>query len=203
MIGPVYVITDPDAALSVPDQARAAARGGARSVQLRDKTASDAELLALARQLLPEMRAHGVKLFLNDRIEVAIAAGVDGLHIGQGDGDPVAIRARIGAGMLLGLSIDTEAQASRLPGCVDYIGAGPVRATATKPDAAAPIGFDGLARIARLVAVPTLAIGGLTRADIPALQAAGVVGMAVVSAVTRAADPEAACRALVQDWRQR
>lgn len=203
MIGPVYVITDPGAALSVPDQARAAARGGARAVQLRDKTASDADLLALARQLLPEMRAHGVKLFLNDRIEVALAAGVDGLHIGQGDGDPVAIRARIGAGMLLGLSIETEAQASRLPGCVDYIGAGPVRATATKPDAAAPIGFDGLARIARLVAVPTLAIGGLTRADIPALQAAGVVGMAVVSAVTRAADPEAACRALVQDWRQR
>ncbi len=203
MIGPVYVITDPGAALSVPDQARAAARGGARAVQLRDKTASDADLLALARQLLPEMRAHGVKLFLNDRIEVAIAAGADGLHVGQGDGDPVAIRARIGAGMLLGLSIETEAQASRLPGCVDYIGAGPVRATATKPDAAAPISFDGLARIARLVAVPTLAIGGLTRADIPALQAAGVVGMAVVSAVTRAADPEAACRALVQDWRPR
>lgn len=203
MIGPVYVITDPGAALSVPDQARAAARGGARAVQLRDKTASDAELLALARQLLPEMRAHGVKLFLNDRIEVAIAAGADGLHIGQGDGDPVAIRALIGAGMLLGLSIDTEAQARALPGCVDYIGAGPVRETATKPDAAAPFGFDGLARIARLVAVPTLAIGGLTRADIPALKAAGVAGMAVVSAVTRAPDAEAACRALVQDWRQR
>ena len=203
MIGPVYVITDPGAGLSVPDQARAAARGGASTVQLRDKTASDADLLALARQLLPELRAQGVKLFLNDRVEVALAAGADGLHIGQGDGDPVAIRARIGAGMLLGLSIETEAQASRLPGCVDYIGAGPVRATATKPDAAAPIGFDGLARIARLVAVPTLAIGGLTRADIPALKAAGVAGMAIVSAVTRAADPETACRALVQDWRQK
>lgn len=202
MIGPVYVITDPGAALSVPDQARAAARGGARAVQLRDKTASDADLLALARQLLPEMRAHGVKLFLNDRIEVAIAAGADGLHIGQGDGDPVAIRARIGAGMLLGLSIDTEAQARALPGCVDYIGAGPVRETATKPDAATPFGFDGLARITRLVAVPTLAIGGLTRADIPALKAVGVAGMAVVSAVTRAPDAEAACRALVQDWRR-
>ena len=86
MIGPVYVITDPGAPLSVPDQARAAARGGARAVQLRDKTASDADLLALARQLLPEMRAHGVKLFLNDRIEVALAAGADGLHVGQGDG---------------------------------------------------------------------------------------------------------------------
>ncbi|PYF10918.1 thiamine-phosphate diphosphorylase [Rhodobacter viridis] len=203
MIGPVYVITDPGAPLSVPDQARAAARGGARAVQLRDKTASDADLLALARQLLPEMRAHGVKLFLNDRIEVALAAGVDGLHVGQGDGDPVAIRARIGAGMLLGLSIETEAQASALPPGIDYIGAGPVRATATKPDAAAPIGFDGLARIARLVPVPTIAIGGLTQADIPALKAAGVAGLAVVSAVTRAPDPEAACRALVQDWRHR
>ncbi|WP_444453938.1 thiamine phosphate synthase [Rhodobacter capsulatus] len=203
MIGPVYVITDPGTPLSVPDQARAAARGGARAVQLRDKSASDADLLALARQLLPEMRAHGVKLFLNDRIEVALAAGADGLHIGQGDGDPVAIRARIGAEMLLGLSIETEAQASALPPGIDYIGAGPVRATATKPDAAAPIGFEGLARIARLVPVPTIAIGGLTQVDIPALKAAGVAGLAVVSAVTRAPDPEAACRALVQDWRQR
>lgn len=203
MIGPIYVITDPAAPLSVPEQARAAARGGALAVQLRDKTASDADLLELARLLLPEMRAHGVTLFLNDRVEVAVAAGVDGLHIGQGDGDPRAIRARIGPQMCLGLSIETLAQARALPPGVDYIGAGPVRATATKPDAAAPIGFDGLAAIARAVSVPTIAIGGLGLADVAPLRALGVAGMAVVSAVTRAPDPEAATRALCTAWRQR
>jgi len=200
MIGPLYVLTDPGADLPVIEQARAAARGGAWAVQLRDKRVSDADLVALAQALLPEFRARGVKLFLNDRVEAAIVAQVDGLHIGQSDGDPVAVRARIGPQMLLGLSIETLDQAMRLPPGIDYIGAGPVRATATKPDAAAPIGFDGLAKIATHVRVPTVAIGGLTAADVPALQAAGVAGMAVVSAVTRAADPEAMCRAILSTW---
>ncbi|MBZ4022829.1 thiamine phosphate synthase [Rhodobacter sp. TJ_12] len=203
MSGPIYMITDPGAPLDVAGQARAAARGGAGWVQLRDKTASDADLLDLARLLLPEMRALGAKLVINDRIAVAIAAGADGLHIGQGDGDPQAIRARIGPDRILGLSIETLAQARALPKGVDYIGAGPVRATATKPDAAAPIGFDGLAEIARAVPVPCYAIGGLGRGDIAALKSAGAAGMAVVSAITRAPDPTAATQALVQDWSQR
>ncbi|PTV97324.1 thiamine-phosphate diphosphorylase [Rhodobacter aestuarii] len=201
MSGPIYVITDPGAPLDLATQARAAALGGAAWVQLRDKTASDADLLALARQLLPEMRALGARLVINDRVEVAIAAGAEGLHIGQGDGDVQAIRAQIGPDMILGLSIETLDQARALPPGVDYIGAGPLRATATKPDAAAPIGFDGLAQITRAVSVPCYAIGGLGLADIPALKAAGVAGMAVVSAVTRAPDPQAATQALLQEWR--
>ncbi|SOB99790.1 thiamine-phosphate diphosphorylase [Rhodobacter sp. JA431] len=200
MSGPIYVITDPGAPLDLATQARAAALGGAAWVQLRDKTASDADLLALARQLLPEMRALGATLVINDRVEVAIAAGADGLHIGQGDGDVQAIRAQIGPDMILGLSIETLDQARALPPGVDYIGAGPLRATATKPDAAAPIGFDGLAQIARAVSVPCYAIGGLGLADIPALKATEVAGMAVVSAVTRAPDPQAATQALLQEW---
>ena len=200
MKGPLYVVTDPEAALPVPDQVRAAAKGGARIIQIRDKTAPDARIAALVHALLPEMAALGVCLIVNDRVEVALAVGAHGLHIGQGDGDPVAIRRRLPPGMILGLSIETEAQARHVPPCVDYAGAGPVRATPTKPDHAAPIGFAGLARITALLPMPSYAIGGISPGDAAALRGAGAVGMAVVSAVTRAADPVAAARALVEEW---
>ena len=201
MIGAVYVVTDPDAPIPVPDQARAAARGGAWAVQIRDKRAPDADMARLARLLLAELVPMGVRVFVNDRVEVARATGAD-LHVGQGDGDPRAARDRIAPEAMLGLSVETVAQCAAIPEGVSYIGAGPVRATATKPDAAAPVGADGLARIVAASPVPAIAIGGLTARDAPALRQAGAAGMAVVSAVTRAADPEAATRALVAAWRQ-
>lgn len=200
MIGAVYVITDPDAPLPVPDQARAAARGGAWAVQLRDKTAPDADLVALARALMADLTPLGVKLIVNDRLEVALASGADGLHIGQGDGDAAAARARLGAGKVLGLSIETAEQCAAIPPGVDYIGAGPVRATATKPDHAAPVGLEGLAQIVARSPVPAVAIGGLKPGDAQGVRRAGAAGLAVVSAVVRAPDPEAATRALVREW---
>lgn len=200
MMGPVYVITDPEAALPVVEQARAAARGGAALIQIRDKRASDADLAVLVTLLLPEMHALGARLIVNDRAEVAIATRADGLHIGQGDGDPAALRRRLPPGMILGLSIETEAQALRIPAGVDYLGVGPLRATATKPDHAAPVGLEGLARIIAAARLPAYAIGGIKPGDAAAIKAAGAVGMAVVSAVTRAADPEAATAALVAEW---
>ena len=179
----------------------AALHGGASIVQLRDKTASDAAMTAQARRLLPHCRAAGVSLIINDRLSVALATGADGLHIGQGDGDPRVARAALGPDLILGLSIETEAQLAAIPpDCVDYIGAGPIRATATKPDAAAPLGMDGLARIAARSPIPTVAIGGIGLADVVALKAAGCAGMAVVSAVSAAASPEDATRALVTAW---
>lgn len=200
MTGPIYVITDPGAALCVAEQARAAVRGGAAWVQLRDKTALDGDLAALVRRLLPEMAALGVLLIVNDRIEVALATGADGLHIGQGDGDAAELRRRMPPGMILGLSIETVAQARLIPPGVNYIGAGPVRATSTKPDHATPIGFDGLTLIVAAAALPVFAIGGLKHGDAKAVRATGAIGMAVVSAVTRAPDPEAATRALLAEW---
>ncbi len=200
-IGPVYVVTDAGAPRSVAEQALAAARGGARAVQLRDKTAPDAAFAALARDLMAALAPMGVTLIVNDRVEVARALGVPGLHIGQGDGDPAAVRARIGPGMMLGLSVEEAGQLGSLPPeVVDYIGAGPVRATASKPDHAPPIGMAGLAAIVAAAPCPVVAIGGVTAGDAVAVRAAGAVGMAVVSAVTRAADPEAATRALVAAW---
>jgi thiamine-phosphate pyrophosphorylase len=202
MIGPVYVITDPGAPHSVADQARAAARGGAWAVQLRDKSAPDADLVALARVLMAELAPLGVKLIVNDRLEVAVASGADGLHIGQGDGDVGLARARLGAGKILGVSVETADQGGAIPHGVDYVGAGPIRATATKPDHAPPVGFDGLARIVARTPVPAVAIGGLGPGDAHEVRRAGAAGLAVVSAVVRAPEPEDATRALVQEWRQ-
>ena len=199
-MGPVYVITDPMAPYPVAEQARLAARGGAGAVQIRDKTLNDDDFIALVAMLLPEMTTRGVTLIVNDRVEVALRSGAHGLHIGQGDGDPTDIRARLPQGMIFGLSIETLEQAQRVPDCIDYIGAGPVRATATKPDHAAPIGFDGLAQIAAAVPVPCYAIGGIKPGDGAALRRAGAAGMAVVSAVTRAPDPAMATSNLLREW---
>lgn len=202
MIGPVYVITDAAAPLPVREQARAAARGGAGAVQLRDKHARDGDLVDLARALLADLRPLGVKLIINDRLEVALASGADGLHIGQGDSDPLHARARLGPGKLLGLSVETQAQGAVVPSCVDYIGVGPVRATATKPDHAAPVGMDGLAAIIAGANCPAFAIGGLSAGDARAVKRAGAAGLAIVSAIVRAPDPEAATRAFCEEWRQ-
>ena len=103
--------------------------------------------------------------------------------------------------MMLGLSIETEAQCRYIPAGVAYIGAGPVRATTTKPDHATPVGFDGLARIVATSGLPTYAIGGLGHGDAARLKAIGAAGLAVVSAVVRAPDPQAATAALISEWR--
>ena len=202
MIDGLHVITDRDAALPVLEQVLAAARGGARVVQLRDKHATDAVFARTARAAKAALAPFGVLLVVNDRVAVARQVGADGVHIGQSDGDPRAVRDAIGPAMILGLSIEALAQlAAVTPGLVDYVGAGPVRATATKPDHAAPLGLDGLARIAAAAPCPTIAIGGLRHGDAGALKAAGAAGIAVVSAISRAPDPQAATRALLAEWR--
>ncbi|MBR9762788.1 MAG: thiamine phosphate synthase [Rhodobacteraceae bacterium] len=200
MIPGVYFVTPDgaDAALVL-----AAMRGGAAMIQLRDKHATDAELTALARRVLPDLRAAGVPLVINDRLEVTLAVGADGLHIGQGDGDAAEALAALAPGQMLGVSVEALAHLPALPPGVDHIGVGPVRATATKPDHAAPIGFAGLAEITRAAPVPVVAIGGLKAADTVPVRMAGCAGIAVVSAISAAADPEAATRALVESWRQR
>lgn len=174
----------------------AAVAGGVNLVQLRDKTADDDTLLGHARALSPLLREAGVPLIVNDRIEVAAAAGAAGVHLGQEDGDPAAARARLGPNALIGRSVKTPAQArSAAAEPVDYLGVGAVYPSATKP-ASAIIGLDGLARICALSACPVLAIGGITTANAAPLRAAGAAGAAVVSAIAAAPDPRAAARAL-------
>lgn len=202
MIPPLCFITDAHAPLPIPDQAERAARGGAGWVQLRHKGLDDAAFADLARALMGRLASLGVDLIVNDRIEAARALGARGLHVGQSDGDPAAIRDRIGPDMVLGLSIEHEDQLAAIPprGRVTYLGVGPVRATGSKADHAPPIGFDGLARISAAAGRPCMAIGGLLAADIPQVRGAGCKGVAVVSAISRAADPQAAARAFLDRW---
>ncbi len=201
MIPPLCFITDADAPLPVPEQAERAARGGAGWIQLRHKTLDDRSFAALARTVAARIAPFGARLIVNDRIEVARAVGAHGLHIGQSDGDPRAARARIGPEAVLGLSVEAEDQLAAIPpDCIDYLGVGPVRKTASKADHAPPLGLGGLARIVRAAGLPCLAIGGLSASDTAALKAAGCAGLAVVSAISRAADPKAAARILLTEW---
>jgi thiamine-phosphate pyrophosphorylase len=195
----LYLVTDPGlcAARGLLATVLAAVAGGAGVVQLRDKAADDAELTRLARALKAALAPVGVPLVVNDRVGVAVAAGADGLHIGQQDGDLHAARAAIGPEMLLGLSIENAAQASGIdPAAVDYIGAGPVFDTGTKPDAAPALGLAGLAAVCRAAPVPAVAIGGIGPGNARAAVEAGAAGVAVVSAICAADDPRSAAARL-------
>jgi thiamine-phosphate pyrophosphorylase len=195
----LYLVTDPGlcASRGLLDTVLAAVRGGVSVVQLRDKRASDADLIAQGRALVHALAGSGVPLIVNDRIEVAAAIGADGVHVGQGDDSVARARALLGAEAIVGLSIQTPEHASALePERVDYVGIGPVFATSTKPDHARPLGFDGLAEVCAASTRPAVAIGGLNAQHVASVLEAGCDGLALVSAICAAADPTAAAAEL-------
>jgi thiamine-phosphate pyrophosphorylase len=176
---------------------RAAVDGGVTIVQLRDKDARDDDLVALACALRAELAPRGVPLIVNDRPMVAKAAGADGLHLGQEDGDPRAARLLLGPDAMLGLSVTRAAEVATVdPAVVDYVGLGPVFSTATKADAAPPLGLGGFRTVGAMLGVPFVAIGGIDAANAAAVMAAGAAGIAVVSAICAAPDPKVAAAAL-------
>ena len=188
----LYLVTDPVlcADLGVIETVQRAVAGGARMIQLRDKHASTAERVFLARGLMTALKGTDVPLIVNDDLEAAIASGADGAHIGQGDGDPDRARAMLGPDRILGRScetIQTVEAASAMP--VDYLGLGPVFATSTKADHKTPTGIDDLAAMIAKTQLPTVAIGGLNATHVPDVMAAGADGLAVVSAICGQRDP--------------
>lgn len=195
----VYLVTDRPALLgrALLPVVAAAVAGGASVVQLREKTASTREFVELARAVRDVTKPRGVPLLINDRLDVALAAGADGVHVGQDDMDPRDVRALLGPKAYIGLSVTGEDEARAAAGMpVDYLGAGPVFATSTKKDAGAPQGLDGLKRMIALAEVPVVAIGAITRDNAAAVLSAGAAGLAVVSAICSATDPEEAARQL-------
>ncbi|TFH87740.1 thiamine phosphate synthase [Billgrantia azerbaijanica] len=194
----LYLVTDPRlcAERGLVETVVAAVRGGVTLVQLRDKHASDGELIDQARRLKAALAGSGVPLIINDRLAVAVESGADGVHLGQEDGDAVAARAALGERAILGRSVQTHDQLARLdPTPLDYLGLGPVFATATKHDHAEPLGFAGLASLVAASPLPAVAIGGLKAEHAAAVRAAGARGPAVISAICGQPDPEAAARA--------
>lgn len=201
----LYLVLDPDLCrpLGMVETARLAVAGGVTMVQLRDKDASSAQMIATGRALKAALNGTGVPLTVNDDVEAAIAIGADGLHVGQDDMDAQTARRMIGPDMILGLSVETEALAAAVdPAVVDYIGAGPVFATATKPGHKPPVGMDGLARLVAAIPLPAVAIGGLKTSHVEEVLKSGARGLAVVSAICGQPDPQAAARQLSEAIRK-
>jgi thiamine-phosphate pyrophosphorylase len=197
----LIVVTDPGvpAGLTLVEAVRAALRGGAPAIQLRAKDAPARAAAQLARELLAETRAAGALLFINDRVDIALAAGADGAHLGDEDLPLAAARRIVPPGFLLGMSADSVqlAREAERDGA-DYLGVGPVYGTASKADAGAPIGTARIAQVAAAVRIPIVGIGGIHAANAAPVVQAGAAGVAVISAVMHALDAEAATRAVIR-----
>lgn len=194
----LHVLTGPhdDAGGLQPiEQALAA---GAPAIQIRLKNTTDAERFAVTEAITARCRAAGALAIVNDRVDLALAVGADGVHLGAADLPVPAARAVAGSRLLIGGTARDPAQARALVAQgVDYLGVGPTCATTTKSGLPEPIGVAGVAAVAAAVTVPVLAIAGITAQQVTELCRAGVHGVAVTAAVTRAPDPGLATRDLL------
>ncbi|HEX6941018.1 MAG TPA: thiamine phosphate synthase [Longimicrobiales bacterium] len=197
----LIVITDRRLAAprAVEDVVRAALEAGAPAVQLRDKDANGRALFEQAVRLRTLTARFGALLFVNDRLDVALAAGADGVHLGPADLPLAAARRVAPRPFLIGVSTDDPAAAARAAAeGADYIGCGAVFGTRSKAEAAAErIGPERVAAVAGAVPIPVVAIGGITPENAASLAGTGAAGIAVISAVMSAPDPGDAVRRLL------
>ena len=181
---------------TLPEQVEAALKGGATCVQLREKELDGAAFLEEAKVLAALCRRYGVPLIINDNVEVALASGADGVHVGQDDLTMEQVRRLAGDRLIVGVSAHTVEQAlAAQAGGADYLGVGAVFATATKSDAHV-LPRETLAEICRAVDIPVVAIGGIGADNLLQLAGTGVDGVALVSAIFSAPDVEGQCRKL-------
>jgi len=177
---------------------RAAVRGGATMIQVRWKDGAPAEVLELTRALVAAL---AVPVLVNDRVDIALAAGAAGAHLGWDDVPLEAVRPHVPPGFLLGISVgsaDEAEHALALP--ADYWSVGPCFATPSKPDAGPPLGPEGFGALARLTPadLPVIGIGGITAENAAVIVEAGAAGVAVIGGVLGTPDPEAAARAITR-----
>ena len=199
----LYALLDPAVAdgRALPDLARLIV-GSATLVQLRDKLGSTRALVEEARALRDVLEPAGVPLLINDRVDVALAAEADGVHIGQDDMAPEDARLLLGRSAIIGLSINTVALAQAAPlEFLDYVAIGGVYGTTSKENTKPPIGVNGLSTIVEAVRArdpdfPICAIAGINAGNAADVIAAGADGVAVISALSLAPDPAAAAREL-------
>ncbi len=195
----LYLVTDERLSRGRPtaEIVRAAIRGGVDAVQLRGKELPIREQLAIGRALRTITREAGVLFIVNDRVDLALALEADGVHVGQDDLPADVVRRLVGPEWIVGVSAATiaEAQAAR-DDSADYIGVGPIWGTATKADAGEAVGPGLIAALKGTVALPMVGIGGINAQNAAQVIAARGDGVAVVSAIVSAADPEAATRDL-------
>lgn len=180
----LYPITDTRlSGLSHAEQVARFADGGATFIQLREKHLSPREFYKAAEEALAVARARRVRLIINDRVDIALALGADGVHLGQDDLPPAAARELLGQQAIIGFSthmVEQAQKAARLP--VDYIAIGPIFNTSSKENPDAVVGLDGLRRVRQAIGpMPLVAIGGITLETAPAVLNTGADSLAVIS----------------------
>ena len=192
----IYLITDRTQTngRDLIEVVAAACRGGVRAVQLRERDLDTRSLLALARALRETTREHGALLLINDRVDVALACGADGVHLPANSFRVADARQLLGAERLIGVSTHSVAEAARA--AADFVVCGPVFDTPSKRPFGPPLGLDTLRRAAAACAAPLIAVGGITAKNAAEVLAVGAAGIAVIRAVLAAPDPEGAARAL-------
>jgi thiamine-phosphate pyrophosphorylase len=172
------------------DRVASAVRGGATSVQVRLKTAPPREVVEITQAII--MRT-SVPVIVNDRADIALAAGAAGVHVGEADLPVAAIRRFAPENFIIGASLGSDAELANANGA-DYVGIGPVFGSDSKSNAGDAIGVDGFERLARMVEMPAVAVGGVTADRALQITMHGAVGVAVINAIFRADDPERAAR---------
>lgn len=198
-MGRLHVISDARGGRDALGVVAAAVTAGAPVVQVRAKGCTDRVLYDFACRVAELCSTTGATCIVNDRVDVALAVGAAGTHLGAQDLPITAVRRVAGPDHLVGgTARDPERAAAIVASGADYLGVGPVYSTLTKAGLPDPLGPTTIRAVAAAVDVPVIAIGGITVAQVPALLAAGAHGVAVVTAISDAPDPAAATRALLQ-----
>jgi thiamine-phosphate diphosphorylase len=191
----LYLVTDRNLSKGRPNLSivESAVKGGVSCVQLREKNCSTFEFIEQALLLKKFLSDQNIMLIINDNLEVAQAVDADGIHLGQKDTPLSMAKKIIGDSMIIGISAEylNDAVRAEKEGA-DYIGVGPIYSTATKTDTGSPIGLDGLIKIRKTVKIPIVAIGGVNHTNAGAVIKSGADGIAVVSAIVSAKNPEKA-----------
>ena len=196
----LYLVTDRGLARgrSILDIVRAAVKGGVTCVQLREKECSTREFIDQALTIKNCLKTHSIPLIINDRLDVAQAVEADGVHLGQTDMPLATAKNILGDSMIIGISAESlEDAVEAEKGGADYLGVSPIYATPTKTDTAPPLGLEGLLQIRHAVKIPLVGIGGLNKENSVDVIRNGADGVAVVSAIVAADDPELASRELI------
>ena len=178
---------------------REALKGGVKAVQLREKDLSASQVFSLARELRKITADHGARLFINDRIDIALAVDADGVHLGAGSVPVATARELLGSGRLIGYSSHRQAEACRAEtDGADFVTFGPVYFTPSKAAYGAPRGVEELRAVCSELTIPVFALGGITGETISEVFAAGSHGIALISAVIAASSPKRAASSLLQ-----
>jgi thiamine-phosphate pyrophosphorylase len=200
----LYLITDrKQTTMPLPEAVRQALEGGVRAIQLREKDLPIRKLLALAQEIRKSTKEFGAKLFINDRVDIAIAVDADGVHLGHQSMPPEPVRKITGRRMLIGVSTHNadEARAAE-EGGADFITFGPVFVTPSKMQYGAPTGAVALGEIKKKAGIPVFGLGGIRMDNIPDVMRAGADGIAMISAIFAAEDIQAAAQGIVLEMKR-